>query len=86
MHYGEANTEISHMLNLDKLKEMTKTSSLAKPDTLQVYSFNGAGGASGQLPMKQKKGTKGVSNYPFVFLRKNQQNLNLIVHFPINHN
>ena len=32
-----------------------------------MYSFNGAGGASDQLPMKQKKGGKGVSTYPFLF-------------------
>ena len=35
-----------------------------------MYSFNGAGGAPDQLPMKQKKGTKGVSNYRFTFLEK----------------
>ena len=70
MDYGrEPNTETSNMLNIDKLKEMAKNSILAKPDTLQVYSFNGAGGASDQLTMKQKQGTKGVSNYPFVFSR-----------------
>ena len=35
-----------------------------------MYSFSGAGGASDQLSMKQKKGAKGVSNYPFLFLEK----------------
>ena len=52
------------------MKKLTKTCILAKPDTLQVYSFNGAGGVSDQLPMKQKKGAKGVSNYPFLFHEK----------------
>ena len=63
MHYGrEPNTEISNMLNVDKVKVSTKKSVSAKPDTLQVYSFNGAGVGSDQLPMKQKKGTKGELN------------------------
>ena len=47
-----------------------KNSISAKPDNLQVYSFNAAGGLSDQLPMKQKKGTKGVSNYPLTFFEK----------------
>ena len=63
MHYGrEPNTEISNMLNVDKVKELTKNSVSAKPDTLQVYSFKGAGVGSDQLPMKQKKETKGELN------------------------
>ena len=71
IHYGrEPNTEIRNMLNIDKVKEITKNVISTKPDTLQVYSFNGAGGVSDQLLMKQKKGTKGVSNYPFTFLEK----------------
>ena len=71
LHYSrEPNTEISNLLNFDTLKRLTKTCILAKPDTVQVYSFNGAGGVSDQLAMKQKKGTKGVSNYPFYFYEK----------------
>ena len=71
LHYGrEPNTEMSNMLNLDALKTITKSCISAKPDTLQVYSFSGAGGASDTLPMKQKKGAKGVSKYPFLFLEK----------------
>ena len=52
------------------MKKLTKTWVSAKPYTLQVYSFNGAGGVSDQLPMKQKKGAKGVSKYPFLFHEK----------------
>ena len=71
LHYGrEPNTEISNLLITDALKNLTKTCILAKPDTLQVYSFNGAGGVSDQLPMKQKKRAKGVTNYPFLFHEK----------------
>ena len=75
LHYGrKPNTEISNILNLDKIEKLTKRSVSAKPDTLQVYSFNGAGGVFDQLPMKPKKNTKGVSIYPFLFLEKNQRN------------
>ena len=71
LHYRrEPNTKISNLLNSDTLKTITNTCFSAKPDTLQVYSFYGAGGASDQLPMKLKKGLKGVSNYPFQFLEK----------------
>ena len=64
LHYGrKPNTEISNLLKLDNLEKLTKNSVSAKPDTLQVYSFNGAGGVSDQLPMKTKKNAKGVSNY-----------------------
>ena len=70
-NYGrEPNTEISNVLKIDALKNLTGTCISAKPDTLQVYSFNGAGGGSDQLPMKQKKGAKGVSSYPFLFHEK----------------
>ena len=56
LHYGrEPNTEISKLLNLDLLKKLTKKCISVKPDTLLVYSFNGAGGASDQLPMKQER-------------------------------
>ena len=74
LHYGrKPNTEISSLLKLDNLKKLTDHFVLAKPDTLQVYSFNGAGGVSDQLPMKPKKNTKGASNYPFLFLEKKHQ-------------
>ena len=77
LHYGRSpNTEVSNLLNLDSLKKLTENSISAKPDTLQVYSFSGAGGVSDQLPMKPKKNDKGVSNYPFLFLRKNIKNQN----------
>ena len=73
LHYGrKPNTEISIILNLDKIEKLTKRSVSAKPDTLQVYSFSGAGGASDQLPMKPKKNSKGVS-CPFFFLEKKHQ-------------
>ena len=56
LHYGrKPNTEISNLLNLDEIEKLTKRSVLAKPDTIQVYSFSGAGGVSNQLPMKPKK-------------------------------
>ena len=71
LHYGrKPNTEISNLLKIDTLEKLTKNSVSAKPDTLQVYSFNGAGGVSDQLPMKPKKSNKGVSNYSFLFLEK----------------
>ena len=69
LHYGrEANTKISNLLNIDSLKTIANNCFSAKPDTLQVYSFYGIGGASDQLPLKQKKGSKGVINYPFQLL------------------
>ena len=68
LHYGrEPNTEIGNLLNLDALRNITNDCSSAKPDTLQVHSFNIAGGVSHQLPMKQKKGTKRARNYSFFF-------------------
>ena len=74
LHYSrKPNTEISNLLNLDAKEKLTKRSVLALPDTLQVYSFSGAGGVSNQLPMKPKKSAKGVSNYPFLFLEKKHQ-------------
>ena len=73
LHYGrKPNTEISNLLNLDEIEKLTKRSVSAKPDTLQVYSFSGAGGVSDQLPMKPKKNSKGVS-CPFFFLEKKHQ-------------
>ena len=72
--YGrKPNTEISNLLNLDEIGKLSKHSVSAKPDTLQVYSFSGAGGVSDELPMKPKKSAKGVSNYPFLFLEKKHQ-------------
>ena len=66
--YGrKPNTEISNLLNLDEIEKLTKRSVSAKPDTLQVYSFSGAGSVSNQLPMKPEKSTKGVSNFFLVF-------------------
>ena len=74
IHYGrELNHEISNLLNLHTLKAITNNCFSAKPDTLQVYSFYGDGGASDQLLMKQKKRSKGISNYPFQFLENNEQ-------------
>ena len=71
MHYGrEPNTEFSSMLNIDKFKEIITNSISAKPHTLQVNSFNGAGGVFDQLLMKQKKGSKRASNYPFTFFEE----------------
>ena len=74
LHYGrKPKREISNLLNLHEIEKLTKRSVSAKPDTLQVYSFSGAGGVSDQLPMKTKKGAKGASNYPFSFLEKKHQ-------------
>ena len=71
LHYGrKPNTEISNLLKPYNSKKLTNHSVLAKPDTLKLNSFNGAGGVSDQLPMKPKKNTKGVSNYSFLFLEK----------------
>ena len=87
LHYGrKRNTEISNLLRLDTVEKLTKGSVLAKPDTLQVYSFNGTGGVSDQLPIKPKKNTERVSSYPFLFLEKNTNGQNLKAHIPINHN
>ena len=55
------------------MKKLTENSISAKPDTIQVYSFSGAGSVSDQLPMKPKKNDKGVSNYPFLFSEKKRQ-------------
>ena len=74
LHYGrKPDTEINNLRNLDEIEKLTKRSVSAKPDTLQVYFFSGAGGVSDQLPMKPKKGARGVSNYPFSFLEKKHQ-------------
>ena len=73
-HYGrKPNTEISNFLKLGYLEKLTKLSVSAKPDTLQVYSFSGAGGVSDQLPMKPKIHAKGVGSYPFFIFRKKHQ-------------
>ena len=74
LHYGrKPNTEITNLLSLNNLKNLTKNYISAKPDNLQLYSFSGVGGVSDQLPMKTKKNDKGVSNYPFFFLEKKHQ-------------
>ena len=74
LHYGrKPNTEISNLLKLDMVEKLANDSVLANPDTLHVYSFNGAGGVSHRLPMKPKKNDKGVSSYPFLFLEKKHQ-------------
>ena len=74
LHYGrKPNTERTNLLSLDNLKNLTKNSISAKPDTLQVYSFSGVGRVSDQLTMKTKKNDKGVGNYPFLFLEKKHQ-------------
>ena len=85
LHYGrKPNTEISNLLSLDNLKNLTKNSISAKPDTLQVYSFSGVGCVSDQLPMKTRKSDKGVSNHPFLFLGKNITKQRSKVHIQIN--
>ena len=64
LHYGnKPNTKISNLLNFDALKKLMRTCISAKPDTLQVYSFNGAGGAPDQLPMKRRKEPKELVAY-----------------------
>ena len=74
LHYGrKPNTEISNLLNLDKIEKLTKRSISAKPHTSQVDSFSGAGGVSDQLPMQPKKSAKGVSNCLYLFLEKKHQ-------------
>ena len=65
---------------------LKKDSVLAKPDTLQVYSFNGAGGVSNQLPMKPKKTLQELVAILSYFLKKNNNGPNSKVVDPINHN
>ena len=61
LHYGrKPNTEVTNLLSLDTLKNLTKNSVSATPGTWQV-------------PMKTKKNDKGVSNYSFLFLEKKPQ-------------
>ena len=67
------NTEVTNLLCLDNLKNSTNKSISPKLDTLQVYSFSGVGGLSDKLPIKTKKNDEGVSNYPFLFLKKHQK-------------
>ena len=55
------------------VKNQTECCVSAKPDISQVYSLNEAGGASDQLPMKHKKSAKGICNYPFLLLEKNNK-------------
>ena len=71
LHYGrEPNTEISNLLKLDAVENITRNCFSAKPDTLQMYSFNGVGCSSDQLSMKLKNWTKCVRNCPFLSLEK----------------
>ena len=73
LHYSrKPNTEVTNMLNLRNLQNMTKNFISAKPDTLQVNSFSGVGGVSDQLPLKAKKNEEGVSNYPFIFFKETE--------------
>ena len=87
LHYDrKPNTEIGRLLTLDNLEKLTQHFVSAEPDTLQVFSFSGAGGVSDQLPMKPKKNTKEVSSYPFLFLEKKINVTYLKVFTPIDHN
>ena len=71
LHYGrKQNTEVTTLLKLDNLKNLTETSFSARPDTLQVYSISGVGCVSDQLPMKAKKNDKGVREKLTPFLRE----------------
>ena len=65
-HYGrEPNTEISILLYIDALKKLTRTCISAKPTPYRcIHSTELT--VPDQLPMKQKKGAKGNSSYPFV--------------------
>ena len=63
----------SNLLKLDMLGNLTKHSVSAKPDTLQIYSFSGAGGVSDQLFKNTKKITNNVSKYAFHSLKKHQK-------------
>ena len=59
LHYErEPNTEISTLLNLDTLKTITNNCFSGKRDTLQVYSFYGAGDASETVADKTEEGIK----------------------------
>ena len=56
LHYGRTpRTGIRNLLNLDKIEKLTNCS---VSDSLQIYSFSGAGGVSDQLLMKSKKNQK----------------------------
>ena len=59
----QSNTELTKLLNANCF--------LAKPVTIQFYSFGGKGGQSDILLMKTKgKTNERFSNYPFYFLEK----------------
>ena len=69
LHYGtKPNTEISNLLNLDEIEKLTKRSVSAKPDTLQVYSFSGAGGVSRPATHEAEEKLK-RSKFSFLFSR-----------------
>ena len=74
LHYGrKPNTEISNVLKLDTLEIVTKIPISAKPDTLQIYVFNGVGSVSEQLPLEQEKNEKKLAITLFFFLFKKHQ-------------
>ena len=69
-HYGRnPRTEIHSCLNVSPNKHYNDS---AKPESLQVYSFNNGNGAYDQLVMKAPRKLKGdVSNkFPYLFLGK----------------
>ena len=75
MHYGrQRNTEISKMLNIDKMRNNEKFY-FSKTRYPTVYSFNGPGGASDQLPMEQKIETEGNYQHQRTSNRKRLEHL-----------
>ena len=75
MHYGrQRNTEISIMLNIDKLRNDEKFY-FSKTRYPTVYLFNGPGGASDQVPMEQKKETEGKHQHQRTSNRKRLEHL-----------
>ena len=77
-HYGrKPRTEITSYLNIPtEINEIVS----ARPETLQVYSFNNGDGEYDQLIMKAPRKLKcDVSNkFPYQFLEKKKQNKNKI--------
>ena len=70
------------MLKLNEIKKLTNNHSfLAKPETLQVYTFSGEGGSTNHLPINQKrKSTKTVVNIRFNSSNEKTQKQNVKVH------
>ena len=84
-HYdGNPRTEIHNYLNVSPNKHYNNS---AKPETLQVYSFNKGNGAYDQLVMKAlRKLKEDVSNkFSYLFLGKNITEINLKVCTKTNH-